>query len=176
MPTIHALYQSYSEARQAVRALHRAGIGRDDISILANRSDEPEPEKSATAGTAEAGADIGAIAGGAGGVLTGLGLVAIPGLGPLMGAGWLAAGMIGFVGGAAAGLAVGGIAGALVEAGVPHDRASIYADGVQRGGTLVVARISGDELPAAEAALDTVATDFAEERARASSIAGPQLP
>jgi hypothetical protein len=176
MPTIHALYDSYREAREAMRALERSGVDPDDISVLANRSDAVEPETTTTGQAAEIGTDVGAIAGGAGGLLAGLGLVAIPGLGPIAGAGWLAATMIGFFGGAAAGLAVGGLAGALLEAGVPEDRAHVYAEGMQRGGTLVVARVSGDQLGAAEAALDASRVDFATRQAKASGIAGPAMP
>jgi hypothetical protein len=154
MPTIHALYDTYRDARDAVRALERAGIDSDDISIIANRSDEPEAPPTNTAEGAEIGTDVGAIAGGAGGLLAGLGLVTIPGIGPVIGAGWLIATVVGFVGGAAAGMAVGGVVGALIDAGVPEEHAHVYAEGVSRGGTLVVARVKSSELPAAEAALD----------------------
>jgi hypothetical protein len=62
---------------------------------------------------------------------------AIPGLGPVVAAGWLTATAVG----AAAGAATGGIVGALTEAGVSKDDASLYAEGVRRGGTLVSARV-----------------------------------
>ena len=48
--------------------------------------------------------------GGGAGLLAGLGLLAIPGLGPVVAAGWLAAPAVG----AAAGAAAGGLVGALV--------------------------------------------------------------
>jgi hypothetical protein len=155
MPTtIHALYDTYRDARDAVRALEAVGVDSDDISIIANRSDAPEAEPTNTAEGAELGADVGAIAGGATGLLAGLGMITIPGLGPVLGAGWLLATMAGFFGGAAAGLAVGGIVGALIDAGVPEEEAHVYAEGVKRGGTLVIARVHSRHMADAEAALD----------------------
>ena len=75
--------------------------------------------------------------GGAAGLLAGLGLLAIPGIGPVVAAGWLAA----TAAGAAAGGATGGIIGALSRSPAsaktkPH----VYAEGVRRGGTLVTVR------------------------------------
>ena len=67
------------------------------------------------------GAGIGAIVGGGVGLLTGLGLLAIPGVGPLVAAGWLATTLAG----AATGAAAGGIVGALVKFGVPHEEAEV---------------------------------------------------
>lgn len=176
MPTIHALYDSYSDALEALRALDAAGVPSDDVSILANRSDALPTEPSATAAGAELGADVGAIAGGAGGLLAGLGFIAVPGLGPLLGAGWLASLMVGFFGGAAAGLAVGGIAGALIEAGVAHEPAHAYEQALRHGGTLLVARVRDDQLEAAEAALETRRVDIAARQAKASGVAGPLMP
>ena len=64
---------------------------------------------------AATGAGIGAVVGGAGGLLTGLGIMAIPGVGPVVVAGWLAATAVGAVAGAVAGGAAGGIIGALTD-------------------------------------------------------------
>ena len=67
-----------------------------------------------------------------------LGLLAIPGLGPVVAAGWVAATAVG----AAAGAATGGLVGALTEAGVSKEDAPLYAEGVRREGTLVSARVA----------------------------------
>src|SRR3978361_1822412 len=67
----------------------------------------------------------------------GLGLLAIPGVGPVVAAGGLAATAVG----AAAGAGTGGIVGVLTEAGVSKEDAPLYAEGVRRGGTLVSARV-----------------------------------
>jgi hypothetical protein len=83
------------------------------------------------------GAGIGAVAGGIAGALAGLGLLAIPGLGPVVAAGWLAStAAVALMGGAA-----GGIIGALTQWGVGEEEAHTYAEGVRRGGTLVTAHV-----------------------------------
>jgi hypothetical protein len=79
--------------------------------------------------------------GGIGGLLTGLGLMAIPGVGPVVAGGWLVATAAGAAAGAAVGGAAGGLVGSLTKAGVPERDAHFYAEGVRRGGTLVTARV-----------------------------------
>jgi hypothetical protein len=143
--TISRLYDTYPAAQQAVRGLEAAGVPHSDISIVANNSDnwyrgkkdrdgDGVDDRAEAAGT---GAGVGAGLGGAAGLLAGLGLLAIPGLGPVVAAGWLAATAVG----AAAGAVTGGLVGALTEAGVSKEDAPLYAEGVRRGGTLVSAKV-----------------------------------
>lgn len=155
MPTIHALFDTYADARRAVNALEAHGVERGDISVVANKSDVVvEEHENRIAEGAELGTDIGAIAGGAGGAMAGLGLVIIPGIGPVLAAGWLATAAVGFVAGAAAGLVAGGFIGALVEAGIPEQYAHSYAEGIKSGGTLVTARVSDRKFARAHAILN----------------------
>src|SRR6185312_15680539 len=145
--TVTRLYDDYADAERTVRRLEDASVPHSDISIVANNSEdwyEPggkvDRDRDGVDDRAEgagAGAGIGAGLGGAAGLLAGLGLLAIPGLGPVVAAGWLAATAVG----AAAGAATGGIIGALTEAGVSEEDAHTYAEGVRRGGTLVTARV-----------------------------------
>jgi hypothetical protein len=146
--TVSALFDNYSEASSAVSALEAAGIPHSDISIVANNSENWHSESNAGTG-ASAGAGAGAAVGGIGGLLTGLGIMAIPGVGPVVAAGWLVATAVGAVAGAAVGGAAGGLVGSLTKAGVPENEAHVYAEGVRRGGTLVTARV--DDARAAEA-------------------------
>ena len=88
--------------------------------------------------------------GGGAGLLAGLGLLAIPGLGPVVAAGWLAATAVG----AAAGAATGGLVGALVGAGVSHGEAEVYSESVRRGGTLVSVRVPDEDASRIQAILD----------------------
>lgn len=145
--TISRLYDTYADAQAAVRGLEAAGVPHSDISIVANNSDswfssdkKVDRDRDGVDDRAESagkGAGIGAGIGGAAGLLAGLGLLAIPGLGPVVAAGWLASTAVG----AAAGAATGGIVGALTEAGISKEDAHVYAEGVRRGGTLVSARV-----------------------------------
>ncbi|MBP1871835.1 hypothetical protein LPJGGPFB_03851 [Ensifer adhaerens] len=155
MKTVSGLFDTYDQASQAVRELKAFGIPDDDVSMVASNAEGrykvDDAEGAATgAGT---GAGLGAAVGGAGGLLTGLGLLAIPGVGPVVAAGWLAATAAGAAAGAVAGGAVGGIIGALTDSGVPEEDAHVYAEGVRRGGTLVTARVADDDVAQAEAIL-----------------------
>src|SRR6187397_837771 len=139
--TISRLYDNYNDAQRAVQRLEAAGVPHSDISIVANNSDswwnaDKKIDRDADgvddrAEGAGKGAGIGAGVGGA------AGLLAIPGLGPVVAAGWLASTALG----AAAGAATGGVVGALTEAGVSKEDAPLYAEGVRRGGTLVSAKV-----------------------------------
>ncbi len=156
MRTITELYDSYDDAKAAVRALEDAGIPSDNISIVTNKSNgvDVEGQGSYAAEGAGTGAGVGAVAGGAGGVLTGLGLLAIPGVGPVVAAGWLAAAAVGAVAGAVAGGAVGGIVGAMVESGVSEEDANFFAEGVRRGGSVVAVRVDETRVAKVEAILN----------------------
>lgn len=86
------------------------------------------------------GAGVGAAIGGLGGLLVGIGALAIPGIGPVLAAGPIASALIGM----GVGAVTGGLIGALVDAGVPEEQASLYAEGIRRGGTLVKVTTSED--------------------------------
>jgi hypothetical protein len=150
--TVVALYDDFATANAAVRELVDNGITRDDISLLASDESgeygryvktDATTDTSATAQGAGVGAGIGAVIGGLGGLLLGLGALTIPGIGPVLAAGPLAAALTGLAGagaGAVAGGLTGGLIGALVDMGVPEDTAQYYAEGIRRGGTLVSVR------------------------------------
>jgi hypothetical protein len=150
MRVITALFDTYEDAALAIRALRDLGVRSEDISIIANNAEgyvvADEDEVAEDAG---AGAGIGALLGGAGGLLAGLGAIAIPGLGPVLAGGWLLSTAVGAVAGAAVGGIAGGIVGALNEAGVPESDAHVYAEGVRRGGTLITARVTDARYTAA---------------------------
>jgi len=137
--TIVGLFDQFRDAQQAVRELVDIGFSRDDISLIANDVAGEYSNSLASAdqisGTA-AGAGTGAVIGGIGGLLVGLGALAIPGIGPVIAAGPLATTLLG----AGVGAAAGGMIGALIDAGVPEEEAGYYAEGVRRGGTLVSVR------------------------------------
>jgi len=137
-------YDTYDHAVRAVNALEAAGVPHDDISLVSgdkNRSVATTvagdtADKTAT-GTGT-GASIGTLLGGGAGLLAGLGALAIPGVGPVVAAGWLIATLTG----AGVGAAAGGLLGSLTGAGVDEADAKTYAEHVGRGGTLVTVRAS----------------------------------
>lgn len=153
---VSALYDTYDAAVSAVSALEDAGIPYSEISIISNNVDNryAPDQRTRTAEDAEKGAGIGAAVGGIGGLLTGLGLMAIPGVGPVVAAGWLVATAAGVATGAVVGGAAGGLVGALTKEGVPEKDAHFYAEGVRRGGTLVSVRVDDARAPTARNILD----------------------
>lgn len=138
MQVVSGLFDSSEAAHAAVAALEEAGVASDQISIVG-----PDDDAAAGAGT---GAAIGAT----GGLLAGLAAFAIPGIGPAIGAGWL----IGGLAGAAAGGVAGGVIGALTGEGIEERDAHVYAEGIRRGGTMVIARVDDSELDPAVAILN----------------------
>ena len=156
--TISRLYDHCSDAQKAVHQLREAGVPEDDISLIANNADKwYAPDYAAGAGK---GAAIGAGFGGFGGLLAGLGLLAIPGLGPVVAFGWLAAAAAGAVAVGAA----GGVIGMLAEAGVAVNDAEVYAESIRRGGSLVSARIDAADRDRLEAILDPSSVDIGKRR------------
>lgn len=145
MKTVSGLFDTYEHALQAVHALKDAGITSTDVSLIANSPEGVGQPFDVVGKDLAAGAEVGAALGGAGGLLAGLGLIAIPGLGPVLAGGWLVAAAIGAMAGAGVGAATGGIIGLLTSAGVPEPDAQVYAEGLRRGGALVTARVN-DEL------------------------------
>jgi hypothetical protein len=166
MRTVTGLFDTYDGAAEAVRALRDAGVRSDDISVVANNAEGYSVDEDAddVAEGAGAGAGIGAILGGAGGLLAGLGALAIPGVGPVIAGGWLISTAVGAVAGAAVGGAAGGLIGALTDAGVSESEAHVYAEGVRRGGTLVTARVEDSRADAADAILHQGRVDIASRR------------
>ncbi|MBZ9897445.1 MULTISPECIES: general stress protein [unclassified Mesorhizobium] len=173
MKTVTALFDNYDDAADAVGELEASGVPHSDISIIANNSDGwYERDRSEAAEDAASGAGIGAVVGGAGGLLTGLGVMAVPGVGPVVAAGWLAATATGAVAGAVAGGAAGGIIGALTDSGVSENDANVYAEGVRRGGTLVTAKVDDGLVPEAEDILGQSSSVDVMERRRAYEADG----
>lgn len=172
--TVTRLFDSHTEALRAIDDLERAGIHHDRISLVSNnadnwhaghRHDEAKTDggplgdrngdgENDVADGAGKGAATGGLIGGAGGLLAGLGMLAIPGLGPVVAAGWLASTAVGAAIGAAAGGATGGLLGALKEAGHSDEDAHVFAEGVRRGGTLVSVKVEGDDAGHLEQILD----------------------
>ena len=152
--TVVGLFDTFTEAQNVVQQLTNSGFDRNEISILANdargeyANSRAVGDSSSTAEGAGAGAVGGGVLGGVLGLLVGVGALAIPGIGPVLAAGPLAA-ALGTAGastlvGAGIGAAAGGVIGALVGAGIPEEDASFYAEGVRRGGTLVMVKSSDD--------------------------------
>lgn len=133
--TVFGMFPDRRQAEAAIDGLVRAGFERDRISV-AMRHDESlrdadtinEPAEGAAAGAVSGG-----VVGGTVGLLAGLGVIAVPGFGPALAAGWLASTLLG----AGVGAAAGGLIGGLVGMGVPEEDARRFETRFQEGGVLV---------------------------------------
>ena len=166
--TVTRLFDSHTEALRALDDLERAGVDHNRISLVSNNADNwhagHHHDEAKTGGGplgdrngdgendvadgAGKGAATGGLIGGAGGLLAGLGMLAIPGLGPVVAAGWLAS--------TAVGAAVG--ADAEIKAAL--------VDGVRRDGTLVSVKVEGDDAGRLEQILD-------QQRGVSAQMRGP---
>src|SRR3954451_19831411 len=133
------VYDTEQEVIQAVEDLKRQGYASEDISVIGKNKDVVKDINDTTGTTTEksglTGAATGGALGGLVGLLVGVGALAIPGIGPIVAAGPLAASLTG----AAAGAGVGGLAGVLIGLGIPEEEADHYEGYVKEGKFLVVA-------------------------------------
>jgi hypothetical protein len=134
---VFGIYQNAKQADRTVDDLLAAGFSNDDISVLLPDNEGTKDfahDKSTKApeGTA-AGVTTGGIIGGTLGLLAGIGVLAIPGVGPFIAAGPIMSALAGL----GAGGAVGGLIGALVGMGIPEYEAKRYEGHIKAGGILL---------------------------------------
>lgn len=134
---VYGIYPSRQMVENGVEKLKSAGFRNEDISVLFPESGGTKEfaiakETKAPEGAA-AGAGSGAIIGGTLGWLAGIGMLAIPGVGPFIAAGPIMAALAGV----GAGGLVGGISGALIGMGIPEYEANRYEGRIKEGGILL---------------------------------------
>src|SRR5471030_2667866 len=135
---VFGIYSTRVAVENAVDSLVRAGFPASDVSVLLPETlggpKDMGTEKATKAPEgAAAGVTTGGVIGGTLGLLAGVGLLAIPGLGPFISAGPIMAWLAGLgVGGA-----VGGLTGALIGMGIPEFEAKRYEGRLQKGGILL---------------------------------------
>ncbi len=126
-----------THAEEVVSRLRQASFPNRDISVLMPDSFGPSDlrvdNQTKLPEGATVGGGSGAVLGGVLGWLAGIGMLAIPGLGPFIAAGPIMAAL----GGAAVGGAVGGLSGALIGMGMPEYEAQRYEQSVKSGRALI---------------------------------------
>jgi hypothetical protein len=134
-PLILALFDSPADAARAARELHDIGVAPHRISVVARNHEEEgalADEMGATPGAdiedSRTAARLGELSGQ---VLAAIALV-LPGIGPIVTAGPLSAGL-----GEAAGHVAGSVASVLSNAGVPQERAEALQHAVESGAVLL---------------------------------------
>jgi len=134
---VFGVYRTRRDVENTVQALRDADFRNDDVSVLfadttGTKDFAHEKHTKAPEGST-AGAGTGAVLGGALGWLTGIGALAIPGVGPFIAAGPIVAALAGI----GAGSVIGGITGALIGMGIPEYEAKRYEGRLKEGGILL---------------------------------------
>ncbi len=145
-PVVVGIFPSRTEAERAIDDLKQAGFEKDDIGF-AIRGTEPGGMLTDSALTKDSsGAEKGIITGGlAGGIIGALAALTIPGAGPVLAAGVLTT-ALGF---GAAGMATGGILGAMMGLGVSEEEAKVYETEFYAGRAILTVHAGRRELEAA---------------------------
>lgn len=135
---IVGVFNTEREASSAIEGLKAQGFTSDEISVVTQDRDELKAIREETGTKAPegvaAGAATGGVLGGVAGLLAGIGALAIPGIGPILAAGPIAAAFTG----AAVGAGAGGLVGGLVGLGIPEEDARQYEEYVQSGKILLL--------------------------------------
>jgi hypothetical protein len=155
-----ALFNSRDRAAVAARALHAAGVSAEDLSVVARDHEDEGALASAYGATPGADLEDSTVASRLGElsayVLTAISLV-LPGLGPALAAGPLAAEL-----GEAAGHVAGGLPAVLREAGIDEGRAVAWRDAIEGGAVLLGVHAIGTPVDRIEEALRSAAPDALE--------------
>ncbi|WJH32414.1 general stress protein [Paenibacillus sp. CC-CFT747] len=148
--TTAGVYLEEEAAVNAIEELKKAGYGEESITVVTkDKRALEELEETTGAQTPDGlsgGSVTGGVIGGAAGLFVSLSSLAVPGVGPLLVAGALAA----TAAGAAIGASAGGYTGTLTELGLNEDEAKRYDDDLRDGKVLVLVHAEeGEESEAA---------------------------
>lgn len=154
METVAGIFQSRTQAEEAVRQLHSLGIANDRIALLTPDMSDEVVERAVPTSDSESpgiGKALGGTVGGAMGVAGGatLGAAAasllVPGVGPVLAGAVLGAALLG-AGGTAAGVAAGGALEKELESGLPHDELYLYEHALRKGESVVIAFLENEDM------------------------------
>lgn len=167
LTTICRLYDAYADANRAILLLEVSGVPPSGTSLISNNCDAwyrgparpnvvplRRQRENSDAGTRIGSTAISATAATAGLVT----ILAVPGVGPVVGAGWLAA----ILSNVAIGGVTGGLLSALTSAGINEVDAQVLVEVVRRGGTLVTTRVPQEDVPRIAALMNRGAVNLAE--------------
>lgn len=130
--TIIGVFDSRSKAENAVNSLRQQGFTTEEINIISKQQEKHMESDSDSDDDIMDGTLTGGTIGGIGGLLLGAGALFIPGIGPIIAAGPIAA--------AVSGAIAGGITGGLIDWGIPADESHHYEQEVVQGSILTIIR------------------------------------
>ena len=146
-------------AEKAVSELRSQGFTTEEINIVSKGGSQRRGSGEMYDDDITDGALTGGTIGGIGGLLIGAGALAIPGIGPIVAAGPLAAALSGAI--------AGGIAGGLIDWGIPAESSRRYEQQVAQGNILAVIKTDGAKVQqAAQVLRSNGASDVESHGAR----------
>jgi uncharacterized membrane protein len=138
---VAVVFNSHTQAEEAAAELRQAGVSDSAISVIAQQQGHTTSTDGAGEAVAEKAGDAakGAVGGAVLGTLLGVAALAIPGVGPLVGAGAIAASAVpgAAATGAALGAAGGGLLGLLTGHGVDERDAKYFETHIRNGAVFV---------------------------------------
>ncbi|ARV61554.1 hypothetical protein BZZ01_25590 [Nostocales cyanobacterium HT-58-2] len=148
--TISAVFKEQKQVNDVIQRLLDRGVSRDHISVL-GRNFQSETriagfitKRDVILGGLRTGAIFGSLFGSILSLLTGVGVLFIPFVGPIVAAGPIGAILLGAASGAIAGSAGAGLVSVLTTLGMPEDKAAIYQTRLQAGEFLVMVEVPSD--------------------------------
>lgn len=142
--TVVGIFDGTDKAIEALNELREADFSAEQISVVARDTEattEIAEQTDLVAEEAGKGALVGTFLGGVAGWLIGISALAIPGIGPVIGAGIIGTALAG----AGIGAAAGGLIGALGVYGIPEEDARGYEEEVRQGGVLLTVHAGSAE-------------------------------
>ena len=139
---IVAVFEARRQADYAIGQLRQQGFRQEEISVVAKQSEERGRDTGGYNDSIADGVATGGAIGGFGGLMAAAGALAIPGFGPIIALGPIAAALSGAV--------AGGVAGGLIDYGIPAERGREYEEQIRRGKVLAI--INVDSSKASQAA------------------------
>ncbi|GAU79183.1 general stress protein [Fusibacter sp. 3D3] len=143
------IFESENEAINVIKRLKEIGYSEDEITVIAKDKDKMDRLEDETdidtknhgdSDEVGVGAAIGGVLGGLVAALPALGLLAIPGVGPILAAGPI----VSILGGVIAGGVAGGLIGGLVELGVDKQDAEAYEKQIKQGKIVIFVKNKDD--------------------------------
>jgi cation transport regulator ChaB len=148
--TVSAIFKEQEQVDRVIGRLLEQDVPRDYISVMGKNFQSQTriagfiSKRDVILGGLRTGAIWGSLFGSFLSLLTGVGVLFIPFVGPLVAAGPIGAVLLGGVSGALVGSAGAGLASAFVALGMPEDKATIYQTRLEAGEFLVMAEVPSD--------------------------------
>ncbi|MBD2663580.1 hypothetical protein B6N60_01551 [Richelia sinica FACHB-800] len=148
--TISAIFKEQKQVDDVIRRLLDRGVPRDHISVM-GRNFQSETriagfisKRDVILGGLRTGAIFGSLFGSFLSLLTGVGVLFIPFVGPIVAAGPISALLLGAASGAIAGSAGAGLVSVFTALGMPEDKATVYQTRLEAGEFILMAEVPSD--------------------------------